>query len=62
MATPLEQLPKIPVSIALATGEHKVPALLAGAAARYFNELVTDHATALALAEAAGEEPPRDAA
>jgi DNA-binding transcriptional regulator LsrR (DeoR family) len=67
MATPLERLPKIPVSIALATGAEKVPAILAGAAARYFNELVTDQATATALVAAAeeldpGDEEPRGAA
>jgi DNA-binding transcriptional regulator LsrR (DeoR family) len=57
MATPLERLPKIPVSIALATGEEKVPSIVAGASAGYFNELVTDQATAMALAEATGEQP-----
>jgi len=58
MATSLERLPMIPVSIALATGEHKVPAILAGAAARYFNQLVTDQPTAIALAEATSGQPP----
>lgn len=53
VATSLELLSRIPVCIALAAGEEKVPSLLAGAAAGYFNQLVTDAATATALLDAA---------
>jgi DNA-binding transcriptional regulator LsrR (DeoR family) len=56
VATPLERLREIPVSIALAAGAEKVPGIRAAAAAGYFNELVTDAATAAALADAAEAE------
>jgi DNA-binding transcriptional regulator LsrR (DeoR family) len=49
MATRLEHLREIPTAIALAAGAAKVPSILAAARARYFNELVTDAATARAL-------------
>jgi DNA-binding transcriptional regulator LsrR (DeoR family) len=49
IATSLERLQDIPVTIALAAGASKVPSLLAAARARYFNQLVTDPETALAL-------------
>jgi DNA-binding transcriptional regulator LsrR (DeoR family) len=49
ISVPLEHLTQIPTTIALATGTAKVPALLAAARARYFNELVTDTDTALNL-------------
>ncbi len=53
VALPLEALANVPVSIAVAYGEGKVAALLAGAHAGYFNELVTDAPTAAALVDAA---------
>jgi DNA-binding transcriptional regulator LsrR (DeoR family) len=49
IATSLERLRNIPVSIALAAGASKVPSLLAAARAGYFNQLVTDPETALAI-------------
>lgn len=49
MATRLERLREIPTAIALAAGTAKVPSILAAASAGYFNELVTDAATARAL-------------
>jgi DNA-binding transcriptional regulator LsrR (DeoR family) len=49
IATSLERLRDIPVTIALAAGASKVPSLLAAARAGYFNQLVTDSETALAL-------------
>lgn len=49
VATSLESLPRIPVSIAVAVGQTKVAALVAGARARYFNQLVTDVSTAAAV-------------
>jgi DNA-binding transcriptional regulator LsrR (DeoR family) len=49
IATSLERLQEIPVTIALAAGSSKVPSLLAAARARYFNQLVTDPETAWAL-------------
>jgi DNA-binding transcriptional regulator LsrR (DeoR family) len=49
IATSLERLQDIPVTIALAAGASKVPSLLAAARAGYFNQLVTDPETALAI-------------
>lgn len=49
LATTLETLRRIPVTIALAVGEEKVLSILAGAQAGWFKELVTDAATAKAL-------------
>lgn len=46
IATALQTLHSIPVSIAVAYGPSKIAAIVAGAAAGYFNELVTDTATA----------------
>lgn len=53
IATELDTLRAIPVSIAVAYGANKVAAIVAGARAGYFNELVTDAATASALIVAA---------
>jgi DNA-binding transcriptional regulator LsrR (DeoR family) len=52
VATGLDLVQRIPTSIAVATGREKVPAIHAGAAARYFNQLVTDTDTASALLDA----------
>jgi DNA-binding transcriptional regulator LsrR (DeoR family) len=49
IATSLERLRDIPVTIALAAGVSKVPSLVAAARARYFNQLVTDPETTLAI-------------
>jgi DNA-binding transcriptional regulator LsrR (DeoR family) len=59
IATSLDVLRRIPVSIALAVGQEKVPGIIAGARAGYFNQLVTDPPTASALvaAVARGETP-----
>jgi DNA-binding transcriptional regulator LsrR (DeoR family) len=46
IAIGLELLRQIPASIALAVGEAKVPGIVAGARAGYFNQLVTDVPTA----------------
>ena len=46
IATSLELLRRIPASIAVAVGEVKAPAIVAGARAGYFNQLVTDVPTA----------------
>jgi DNA-binding transcriptional regulator LsrR (DeoR family) len=54
IATSFERLREIPTTIALAAGEVKVPSILTGAASGYFNQLVTDSATALALLDAVG--------
>lgn len=55
IATTYETLRQIPVTIALAVGAEKVPSLLAGAKAGWFNTLVTDVPTAEALLVAVGE-------
>lgn len=52
MATSLEVLRRIPVSIALAVGLEKVPSIIAAARAGYFTHLVTDAPTMTALAAA----------
>lgn len=50
VATPLERFRELPHCIAVATGEDKVPSILAAARAGYFTDLVTDAETATALA------------
>lgn len=57
IATSHELLQRIPVTIAVAVGPAKIPSLLAGARARWFNTLVTDAATAAALLTATGATP-----
>jgi DNA-binding transcriptional regulator LsrR (DeoR family) len=52
IATGFERLREIPTTIAVAAGTVKVPSILTGAASGYFNQLVTDADTALALIEA----------
>jgi DNA-binding transcriptional regulator LsrR (DeoR family) len=49
MATPLDALRRIPACIGVAAGRDKVAAIAAGAAAGYFNQLVTDPETAQQL-------------
>ncbi len=51
-AVELEALRAIPASIAVAAGEEKVAAIVAGARAGYFNRLATDPATAQLLVTA----------
>ena len=46
IAVDLATLRKIPTVIAVAAGRDKVPPIIAGARARYFNQLVTDPHTA----------------
>ncbi|HET9873343.1 MAG TPA: sugar-binding domain-containing protein [Propionibacteriaceae bacterium] len=46
IAVDLKTLQKLPTVIAVAAGRGKVPPIIAGAKARYFNQLVTDPATA----------------
>ncbi|GAA3701000.1 sugar-binding transcriptional regulator [Gordonia hankookensis] len=53
IAVELELLRHIPVGIAVAVGADKVESVIAGARGGYFNQLVTDPATALAIAERA---------
>jgi DNA-binding transcriptional regulator LsrR (DeoR family) len=53
IATSAELLRRIPAAIAVAAGEVKVRGIIAGARAGYFNQLVTDVATARALIAAA---------
>lgn len=53
MAMTLDQVRAVPVGIAVAYGESKVAAIRAGAAAGYFDRLVTDVPTATALATSA---------
>ena len=57
-ATSFETLKAIPATIAVAAGERKVPGILAGARAGYFNQLVTDVPTAVALLTAAEDAAP----
>ncbi|MEU9836197.1 sugar-binding domain-containing protein [Streptosporangium sp. NPDC048047] len=52
VATSLEQLRRIPVSIAVAVGPEKVLSIVAGARGGYFNQLVTDALTAESLLSA----------
>ena len=64
LAIGLDMLKKVPLTIAVAVGPEKVPGILAGARAGYFQELVTDLPTASALAvavEAAAERRRTDA-
>ena len=49
ISTHLEDLRKIPVTIAVAVGDAKVVSIATGARAGYFTQLVTDTATATAL-------------
>jgi len=49
LATGLDLIQQIPTSIAVGSGREKVAAIRAGAAAGYFNQLVTDTETASAL-------------
>lgn len=49
IATRLERLREIPITIALAAGAQKIPSIIAAARAGYFNHLVTDEETALGL-------------
>jgi DNA-binding transcriptional regulator LsrR (DeoR family) len=53
IATTYETLRQIPHTIAVAVGQNKVPSVLAGARAAWFNTLVTDTPTASALLERA---------
>ncbi|NUR92488.1 MAG: helix-turn-helix domain-containing protein [Nonomuraea sp.] len=53
VATGLEELRRIPTSIAVAVGAEKVPSIIAAARGGYFNQLVTDAATAETLLTAA---------
>jgi len=53
VAAGLEQLRRIPFSIAVAVGAEKVPSIIAGAKGGYFNQLVTDALTAESLLAAA---------
>jgi DNA-binding transcriptional regulator LsrR (DeoR family) len=54
IATGFERLREIPTTIAVAAGAVKVPSIITGAASGYFNELVTDAQTAVALIAASG--------
>ena len=56
VATALETLREIPVTIGVAVGQEKVPAVIAAARAGYFRRLVTDSPTAAAIIDAL-EEP-----
>lgn len=53
IALSLEELQRIPISIAVASGPDKINSILAGAQAGYFKRLVTDPATAERLIAAA---------
>lgn len=53
IATTYETLREIPHSIAVAVGQTKIPSIIAGAKASWFNTLVTDTPTASALLERA---------
>lgn len=55
IATSFETLREIPVTIAVAVGQEKVPGIVAGARAGFFNQLVTDSPTAAALVAAIEE-------
>jgi DNA-binding transcriptional regulator LsrR (DeoR family) len=57
IATSLETLRRIPVTIAVAVGTEKIPSIVAGARADWFNTLVTDAPTAAALLAACTEKP-----
>ncbi len=49
LAISLEELRAIPACIAIAAGQEKVPSIVAGARAGYFNQLVTDIDTTTAI-------------
>ncbi len=49
IAVELEALRHVPVTIAVAVGQDKVSSIIAGARGGYFNQLVTDPATATAI-------------
>jgi DNA-binding transcriptional regulator LsrR (DeoR family) len=49
IAVELEALRHVPVTIAVAVGEDKIDAIVAGARGGYFNQLVTDPVTAAAI-------------
>lgn len=51
IAVELEALRHVPVTIAVAVGRDKVSSIVAGARGGYFNQLVTDPATAAAILE-----------
>ncbi|MCC9179239.1 DeoR family transcriptional regulator [Mycolicibacterium mageritense DSM 44476 = CIP 104973] len=51
IAVELEALRHVPVTIAVAIGKDKVDSIIAGARGGYFNQLVTDPATATAILE-----------
>jgi DNA-binding transcriptional regulator LsrR (DeoR family) len=55
IATDFERLRRIPTTIAVAAGAVKVPSIRTGAASGYFNQLVTDADTALALIDTGDE-------
>lgn len=56
VATPVEMLRRIPVSIAVAVGHTKVPGIVAGARGAYFNQLITDASTAAAILASVADE------
>ena len=49
IAVELEALRHVPVTIAVAVGQDKISSIIAGARGGYFNQLVTDPATATAI-------------
>jgi DNA-binding transcriptional regulator LsrR (DeoR family) len=51
IAVQLDTLRHVPVTIAVAVGQDKIDSLVAGAKGGYFNQLVTDPATAAAILE-----------
>lgn len=55
IAVELEALRHIPVTIAVAVGQEKLDSIIGGARGGYFNQLVTDPATAAALLDALPE-------
>jgi DNA-binding transcriptional regulator LsrR (DeoR family) len=54
IAVQLEVLRHVPVTIAVAVGTDKIDSIVAGARGGYFNQLVTDPATATAILESLG--------
>ncbi|MGI8450215.1 MAG: sugar-binding domain-containing protein [Streptosporangiaceae bacterium] len=60
VATPLEVLRELPVSIGIAVGQEKIAGIIAAARGGYINHLVTDSPTAVAIVAAVQDaEPPR---
>ncbi len=59
LSTGLDVLSEIPVTIGVAVGADKLVSIAVGARAGYFNRLVTDADTALALVAQAGSSPNR---